>query len=140
MCFFGDLVLGELKAFLSVFFVESVEGNLGHFFSELSLSLVFFSSLLLNGFDLPLDDLETGTCRHHLAEKVKVRWFSGSVLCTVRGIRDLVLGLAFHCSRQEDLALGQVEVSVPDFDQILSNGWYVGIGYPLIWKLWIGGL
>ena len=101
--------------------------------SALSLSFIFWASVLLHNLDPLFDLVEVPGCVDPKAERFNRLWLSGSVLSQTGRIGDLVLWLAFHCAGVENLALGQVEVSVPDQHQSLSDLGDVGVGCPLIW-------
>ena len=134
-CSFGDLILAKLKAFLCAHSVEDLEGNLSLLGSALPLPLVVLSALILQDLDSLFDLVEVPGCVDPEAERFDRLWLSGSIFSPLRGVRDLILRPAIHCSGAENLASVQVVISVPDLDQLLSDIGVIGVGCPPIWRV-----
>ena len=126
-------MVDDFKAFRSFNSQDCLEGIFSLLGSALSLPLVFWSAILLHSLDSLFDRIEFRVCRDPEAERFKRHWLCGSVFSPAGRVGDLVLWLAFHCAGAENLALGQVVVSVPDQGQSLSDLGDVGVGCPLIW-------
>ena len=130
-------MVDDLKAFVPINSQECLEGNYCLLGSALSLPLVVWGALLLHSLDPLFDRIKFGVRRDPEAERFKRLRLCGSVFSLIGGVRDLVLRFAFHCTRAENLALGQVVVSVPDRGQLLSDIRVISVGCPLIWRVWI---
>ena len=133
-------MVDDLKAFVPINSQECLEGNYSLLGSALSLPLVVWGALLLHSLDPLFDRIKFGVRRDPEAERFKRHWLCGSVFSPAGRVGDLVLWLAFQSTRAENLALGQIVVSVPDCGQFLSDIRVISVGCPLIWCVWVGVL